>query len=70
MSCDLPGDALLAGQVVPFCGDSPMTEPTIVDTPCRECRAAPVELLKVIRKQRYLWCPKCHAIWVDPDWTQ
>jgi hypothetical protein len=40
-----------------------MAERITVTTPCRECRSSPVELIRVIQKGRYLWCPKCHAVW-------
>ena len=41
-----------------------MGSPELVAVPCPACGCSPVEVLKKERNSRYLWCPRCRAIWV------
>ena len=41
-----------------------MDRPELVEVPCPACGCSPVEILKKERNSRYLWCPRCRAIWV------
>ena len=41
-----------------------MASPDLVVVPCPQCGCSPVEVLKKMGNSRYLWCPRCRAIWV------